>query len=169
MPPADDWRVLGQVAGAHGIQGWVRVRSFTDPPQALLDYAGWQLRNAAGECRSCELEDASFDGRVLRVALVGVEDRNAAEALRGFEIVVQRAALPPTAEREYYQSDLLGFSVENLAGKVLGTLSHFVDGGAQPLMVVRGAGELWIPATPPYLHRVQLAERRVVVDWPTDI
>jgi 16S rRNA processing protein RimM len=167
--PADDWRVLGQISGAHGIQGWLRVRSFTDPPQALLDYEPWQLRDASGALRSCELEDASFDGRVLRVALAGVADRNAAEALRGLEVVVQRAALPPTAEREYYQSDLLGFSVENLEGAKLGTLSHFVDGGSQPLMVVHGARETWIPATPPHLHRVLLTERRVLVDWPAEL
>ncbi len=160
--------VLGAVSGAHGIKGWIRVRSFTDPPQALLEYPHWQLRSANGQLQNCELEDAAFDGRTLRVALVGVEDRNAAEALRGMEVMVQRSALPPTAEREYYQNDLLGFSVENLAGEPLGTVGHFLDGVAQPLMVVVGERELWIPAVPLHLRRVVLSERRVVVDWLVD-
>ena len=161
--------MLGAVSGAHGIQGWIRVRSFTDPPQALLQYPHWQLRSVSGQLQNCELEDATFDGRTLRVALVGVDDRNAAEALRGLEVVVPRSALPPTAQREYYQNDLLGFSVENLAGEQLGMVSHFLDGVAQPLMVVvMGERELWIPAVPLQLRRVLLNERRVVVDWPVE-
>jgi 16S rRNA processing protein RimM len=169
VPPADDWRVLGQVTGAHGIQGWLRVRSFTDPPQALLEYQAWHLRNAAGARTRCEVADATFDGRLLRVALVGVIDRNAAEALRGVEIVVPRTALPPTAEREYYQSDLIGCAVETRDGLKLGAVSHFLDGGAQPLMVVVGERERWIPAMPPHLHRVLLNERRVIVDWSAEL
>jgi 16S rRNA processing protein RimM len=163
------WQVLGAVSAAHGIQGWVRVRSYTDPPQALLDYPDWRLRSAGGQLQPCELQDATYDGRTLRVALVGVVDRNAAEALRGMEIVVPRSAMPPTAEREYYQTDLLGFAVENLAGEQLGTVSHFVDGVAQPMMAVVGERETWIPAVPLHLRRVLLTERRIVVDWPSDI
>jgi 16S rRNA processing protein RimM len=161
--------VLGAVTGAHGIQGWLRVRSFTEPPQALLEYPHWQLRSAGGHLTNCELEDASFDGRTLRVALVGIEDRNAAEALRGREIVVPRSAMPPTAEREYYQHDLLGFVVENLDGVRLGTVSHFLDGVAQPMMAVVGERETWIPAVPLHLRRVLLDERRIVVDWQGDL
>jgi 16S rRNA processing protein RimM len=165
----DTLLVLGAITGAHGIQGWLRVRSFTDPPQALLDYPDWQLRGAGGELRSCELEDATFDGRTLRVALVGVGDRNVAETLRGMEIVVPRSAMPPTAEREYYQNDLLGFAVENLDGVQLGTVSHFLEGVAQPMMAVTGERETWIPAVPLHLRRVLLNERRIVVDWPSDL
>jgi 16S rRNA processing protein RimM len=160
--------VLGRVTGAHGIQGWLRVWSYTDPPEALLDYPQWQLRRADGSELPCRRRDAAFDGRVLRVALDGVADRNAAEALRGCEIVVPRADLPPTGEREHYQEDLIGFEVVNAAGRVLGLVSHFAEGAAHPLMVVKGEQERWIPAAPPQLRRVDMARRAVVVDWPDE-
>jgi ribosomal 30S subunit maturation factor RimM len=76
--------------------------------------------------------------------------------------------LPPTAEREHYREDLLGFAVVNLEGQSLGTLEHFVD-GAQALMSLKsGDRQMLIPAAPPFLRRVQMQDRRVVVDWPSD-
>jgi 16S rRNA processing protein RimM len=167
--PSGSLVAIGRIGAAHGIKGWVRVWSYTEPPDALLDYAQWQLRGADGGLRACEVRDTELDGRGLRLALQGCEDRNAAEALRGLEIVVPRTELPPTAEREHYREDLLGFAVVNLDGKPLGTLEHFIDGAAQPLMSVRdGEQERWIPAAPSHLRRVLMQERQVVVDWPSD-
>lgn len=161
--------MVGRVGAAHGIRGWVRVQSYTEPPEALLHYTGWQLRGAAGELRPCRVTDAESDARGLRLVLAGCADRNAAEALRGLEIVVPRAALPAPAAREHYREDLLGFAVVNLEGVELGVISHFVDGAAQPLMaIVAGDKERWVPAAPPHLRRVLPDERRVVVDWPSD-
>lgn len=167
--PGEARVVLGRVSAAHGIRGWLRVASYTDPPEALLEYPRWFLSRPDGPETAYELRDAQIDGGPhMRVALAGVDDRNAAELLRGCDIAVPRSELPPAAEREYYQQDLLGFEVVNLEGANLGVLGHFVDGAAQPLMVVKGARELWIPAVPMHLKRVDLAGRRVVVDWPSD-
>lgn len=167
--PAEARVVLGRVSAAHGIRGWLRVASYTEPPEALLDYPRWLLRRADGTEVPYELRDAeSGGGPHMRVALTGVDDRNAAELLRGCDIAVPRSELPPANEREYYQQDLLGFEVVNLEGVKMGVLSHFVDGAAQPLMAIKGARELWIPAVPLHLKRVDLAARTVVVDWPSD-
>ena len=160
--------VLGRVAGAHGIRGWLRVMSFTEPEEALLDYSPWQLRSADGNQQAYAVRDAAVAGRVLRVALEGIDDRNAAERLNGCEIVVARSALPAAGEREYYQHDLVGCRVVNTDGAELGELMHFAEGAASPLMVIKGRVERWIPAAPPHLRRVNLAERLVVVDWPED-
>jgi len=143
--------------------------SYTDPPDALLDYAHWQLQRADGIVQDCELRDAECDGRGLRIALVGIDDRNAAELLRGCEITVPRAELPPAGPREYYQDDLVGFAVRNAEGTALGTVKYFVDGPAQPLMVVAGDKEHWIPAAPPHLRRVDLERRELVVEWPEEL
>jgi 16S rRNA processing protein RimM len=160
--------VLGRVAGAHGIRGWLRVMSFTEPEEALLDYSPWHLRGADGRDQEYAVREAAVAGRVLRVALEGVDDRNAAERLNGCEIIVARSALPAAGEREHYQHDLLGCRVVNIDGAELGELVHFADGAASPLMVIKGRVERWIPAAPPYLRRVNLPERLVVVDWPED-
>lgn len=166
--PAERHIVVGRIAAAHGIRGWLKVVSYTEPPEALLGYRGWRLRHADGAEMDCQPRDAEWDGRFLRVALHGVDDRNAAEGLRGCEVLVRRAELPRPGAREHYQEDLLGCEVRNQAGVLLGTLQQFVDAPTAAVMVVRGEREYWIPAAPPHLRRVELEQRRVLVDWPED-
>jgi 16S rRNA processing protein RimM len=158
---------LGRIAAPHGVLGWVKVDSFTDPPESLLDHEAWTLQNAAGEVQDFRIEDGQLYGRQLRVKLLGIADRDAAALLRGREVVIDRAALPPTAEREYYRDDLIGMVVKNLEGVTLGTVSHFVEGAAV-LMVVKGKRERWLPAGPPCLRKVDLDSRELRVDWPED-
>jgi len=105
-------------------------------------------------------------GKSLVVRLAGVDDRTAAEALRGAWIEVAREALPPAGERQFYRRDLIGLEVWNLEGEALGVLQHFVDAPAGALLVVRGEREHWIPAGPRHLRSVDLGARRIVVDWP---
>lgn len=100
--------------------------------------------------------------------LEGIEDRDRAAALSGAVIEVDRAELPPTGEREYYQADLLGLPVRNLQGAELGKVDYFLDTPTGPKMVVKGAREYWIPAVPQHLSKVDLAAGLVLVDWPLD-
>ena len=152
----------------------MKVQSYTDPPESLLQYRSWHLRRAGagtepdGTERNLRVLDSQWHGHMLRVALEGLEDRDAAEALRDFEIVIERAALPAAAEREYYRDDLLGFAVRNTEGVVLGTLQHFLAAPAVAVMVVRGEREYTVPAGPPHLKRVDLERREIEVDWPAD-
>jgi 16S rRNA processing protein RimM len=100
--------------------------------------------------------------------LEGVVDRDAAARLRGAMIEVERSALPPPGQREYYRGDLIGFTVRNLEGVELGRLDHFVEGTGTAMMVVAGTSEYWIPAIPQYLRKVDLERRGLSVDWPAD-
>lgn len=155
------------------MRGALRVRSYADPPEALLDYPRWWLRRADRDAEPLteapERLEAHWDARGLRVQLKGIDDRDAAEQLRGREILVERAELPPTGPREYYRDELLGFAVRNGAGALLGELSHFVDAPAGALMVVRGEKrDRWLPASPPHLRRVDSERREIEVDWPED-
>lgn len=160
--------VLGRIASAHGVRGWLNVQSFADPPEGLLNYPLWRVRRADGSEQQLRVREAAGDARSLRVSLEGITDRTTAEQLRGCLIEIERSELPPTAEREYYREDLIGFQVRNAAGTELGKVSHFVDGPVNALMVVVGTRELWIPATAHYLRRVRLAEQLIEVEWPEE-
>jgi 16S rRNA processing protein RimM len=161
--------VLGRILGAHGVRGWLKVASYTEPADNLLAHPKWVLANEGEVGREYRVRDAGFDGRWLRVSLEGIEDRDAAEALRGLNIEIAREALAPTGPREYYRDDLLGFRVSNREGSMLGEVSHFLEAPAAAVMVVRGAREHWIPAAPPHLVKVRLESREIVVDWPEEL
>jgi len=100
-----------------------------------------------------------------------VDDRGEAATLNGAVIEVERTALPPLAEREYYRADLVGLRVRNLEGAELGTVSHFVDAPAGVVMVTReeSGREHWVPAAPPHLQRVDVATGEILVDWPAEL
>jgi len=160
---------LGRVLGAAGVRGWLKVQSYTDPPDNLLQHRSWMLVDMQGARVPCTVAESAFDGRWLRARFEGVEDRDAAELLGGRDIEIERSALPPTAAREYYRDDLIGFRVVNRAGRELGRVSHFIEAPAAPVMVVAGVRELWIPALPSHLRRVGLEQGEVEVDWPEEL
>lgn len=160
---------LGRVLGAVGLRGGLKVHSYTDPPENLLEHKVWQLADAAGQRAPYAVAEATFDGRWIRARLAGVEDRDAADLLRGRDIEVARSALPPTAAREYYRDDLVGLRVLTLSGAELGRVRHFIEAPAEPVMVVQGVREHWVPAVPQYLRRVDLERGEIVVDWPDEL
>jgi 16S rRNA processing protein RimM len=155
---------LGLVGAPHGVRGWIKLRSHTDPPERLLDHRSLRIGHGS-VWRDYRIEASGRSGGALTVKLAGVEDRDQAQALRGAAICVPRSELPRRDDREYYRADLIGCEVVNLEGVELGVVQHFIETPAQVLMVVRGSAEMWIPAVPQHLRRVDLQARRVVVDW----
>jgi 16S rRNA processing protein RimM len=162
---------LGQVATAHGVRGWLLVRSFADPPDSLLDYDDWQLQSASGAIRQLKLLEGATHGDRLRVRLEGITDRDVALGLSGWWVRIARSALPPLATGEHYRDDLVGFEVANAQGVMLGKLDYFADLPAGSVMVVRQAvgREYWVPASPQHLLRIDAAARRLTVDWPAEL
>jgi 16S rRNA processing protein RimM len=162
---------LGRLGAPYGIKGWIHVDSYTDPPQRLLEYREWMLRLRSGERITRRLTAGRGHGAGLVAQLEGVAGREGAAALTGAVIEVERAALPPTAEREYYRADLLGMSVRNLEGVSLGVVSHFVEAPAGAVMVTKepGGREHWVLALPKHLRRVDVAARTIEVDWPAEL
>jgi 16S rRNA processing protein RimM len=165
------WIELGRLGAPYGIRGWMHVDSYTDPPAGLLKYREWGLRLANGERVTRRVATGRGHGRGLVVQLEGVTSREGAAALTGAMVEVERAALPPAGESEFYRADLEGLAVRNLEGMTLGTVSHFVDAPAGAVMVVRGPGgrEHWVLASPRHLRSVDLAAGVVVVDWPAEL
>jgi len=159
---------MGRIGAPFGVKGWVHVEPFTSQPAALLEYATWSLRDRNDVRKSYAVAEGRAQGKGLVVRLQGVGDRDAAADLRGCLVEIAREALPATSAREFYRADLVGFSVRNLEGEELGVLEHFVDGPANAVMVVRGAREHWVPATPVHIREVRLDGGVIVVDWPAE-
>jgi len=155
---------LGVVGAPFGVRGWVKLRSFTDPPDRLLEHRRVQL-GLRGVWTEYKIEASGRSGGQLTAKLSGVDDRTLAQTLRGAKVGVPRSELPKRDDKDFYRADLIGCEVTNLAGICLGTVQHFVETPAQVLMVVRGEREYWVPAVPQHLRRVDLTARRVVVDW----
>jgi 16S rRNA processing protein RimM len=166
---AGPFMTLGQVGAAHGVNGWLMVRSFADPPGSLLDHDEWQLLSPGGKTLQLQLLEGAPHRDRLRVKLSGIDDRDAASGLTGWWVQIARSALPPPAEGEYFRDDLVGFEVVNADGVGLGRLDYFADLPAGAVMVVKGEREHWVPAVPRHLLKVDLAQKRLTVDWPAEL
>jgi 16S rRNA processing protein RimM len=160
--------VMGKIVAAQGIQGWVKVQTFTEYLDSLLDYDIWYLGNEAA-WRPVKVLEAKVHGKVIVAKLEGVPDRTAAESLKGQLIAVPRADLPEQTGDEYYWSDLIGMTVRNLQDEVLGTVDNLLETGANDVLVVQGDhGQLLIPFIASVARDVDLANKTISVDWQAD-
>ena len=153
---------VGRIVGAHGVRGIVRVRSYTADPDDLVAYGA--LSDEAGARRFRVTLTGHVKGLLL-ARVDGVDDRDAAEALRGTDLHIARAALPPTEGDEYYHVDLLGLSAVGADGSALGRVSAIHDHGAGPIVEIQppdGPSTL-VPFTRERVPAVDLAAGRMVV------
>lgn len=153
---------LGRVIGAFGIRGWIRVESFTQPPEQILRYRRWNLGGREWKVNGGQLHSGS-----VVAELDGLVNREIAAALRHEVIGVAREALPKSRKGEFYWADAIGSAVVNAAGTPLGTLAGLTSNGVQDVMVVvDGEHERLIPAvSEAILIGVDVEAKRIVVDW----
>lgn len=158
--------LVGKIAGAYGIKGWVKVQSFTQPIDALLGYKPW-LFGDENQASTAGLLKARLHGKGLVAQFDGVEDRNQTVGLLGKMIYVARENLPVPDPGEYYWEDLQGLRVCTLAGRELGQVSGLLETGAHDVLQVgTGKEQILIPfVMDVYVHDVQLDKGRIVVDW----
>jgi 16S rRNA processing protein RimM len=159
--------VMGRIAGAFGIKGWVKIQTFTQSLDSLIEYPVWWLSGPEG-WQENKVEEAAVHGRSIIAKLSGIEDRNAAELLKGREVAVPRSALPATQPGEYYWAELIGLSVTNLQGVPLGRVSKLLETAAQQVLQVEGERERLIPFIESVVVSVDLAGGSLVVDWDAD-
>ena len=168
-PSSDRMITVGRLHGAFGVRGEVKLDSFTDPERAIARYQPWVLRDARGQERACEGATVRAGGKGLVATLPGIQDRDAAEATRGIDVLVPRAALPAPAPGEFYWVDLEGLRVVNLDGADFGTVSHLFSTGANDVLVAQGERERMIPfVRPDVIREVDFEAGTVTVDWDAD-
>jgi 16S rRNA processing protein RimM len=166
--------VVGQLAGVFGVKGWIKVRSFTQPEENILNYGPWRLRTSTG-IRPVEVDAYNLRPQGLVVHFKGVDDRDVAALLGRAEIEVDRAELSELPDGEYYWYQLIGLKVIAKtadAELLLGSVSEMMETGANDVMVVRPIEgslddrERLIPYVPElYVVGVDLSTGEIRVDW----
>lgn len=161
--------VVGRIAGAFGVQGWVRVRSYTEPPENIIDYSPWQVTNPEGSTLYTVAQGRAQGSDQIVVQLAGVSDRDQAQALRGCDVLVDRSQFSAPAAGEFYWADLIGCDVVTESGVALGKVVDLVETGSNDVMIVRADRERLIPfLREQTVKRVDLTTRTIVVDWDPD-
>lgn len=156
---------VGKISGVFGIKGWVKVFSFTDPRENILTYSPWLLKKD-DETKTVSIVDGQLQGKTIVAQLTGVNDRNQAESLMGWDIFITQDQLPKAAKDEYYWSDLIGLQVETVDGVQLGRVDSLLETGANDVIIVQGERERVIPFLQGQtIINVDLVAGRIIVDW----
>jgi len=176
--PADAVEV-GRILDAWGIKGWFKIQPYSATPEALFSSKRWFLlpaeigaKNFDGVVRLKIKEAKTHSGGVVAWAQ-DVDGRDGADALRGARIFVARSSFPTPEKDAYYWVDLIGLSVVNRQDEALGEIRDLLSTGAQTVLVVEylDSGKLqerMIPFVAKYVDDVDLAAKRIVVDWQAD-
>jgi len=162
------WVVLGRITGLYGVQGWVKVFSYTEPRAGIIGYDPLYL-DGQGDWRPCRIEEGRLQGKGVIIKFAGYDDRDAATALLGRDIAVRREQLAPLNAGEYYWSDLEGLRVMTVGGVVLGVVERLFETGANDVMVVAGERERLIPfIAGDVIVEIDLTGGVMRVDWDPD-
>jgi len=160
------WLLLGKIVGLSGLQGEVKLESYTEPRMRLFSYQPWRLRHG-GQERELAGARGREQGKGIVASLPDIRDRDVAAALVGAEIWVARSALPKPKRGEFYWADLEGLHVATPEGVALGQVSHLFATGANDVLVVRdGERERLIPfVLEQFVRDIDFEAGRITVDW----
>ena len=170
-----DLVLVGYVSGAYGLNGWVRIKPYASDADALLTARTWWLDKPT--LHDVDMLQAKMHSGDVVAQLMGVAGREAAEALRGTAVHISRARFPALSEDEFYWVDLIGLAVENLEGQELGQVADMMDNGAHPILRVAPVqvivptgptAEILIPFVDRFVRQVDLAGKKIIVDWGLD-
>jgi 16S rRNA processing protein RimM len=155
---------MGRVADSYGVRGWVKVAPQGGGAEGLAAVQEWWIGAEAYAVSGAKVHGGTVVGKPA-----GVETREQALALKGRVVSVRRQALPAPEEGRYYLADLVGLEVVNGQGAVLGTVKRMFSNGAQDVMeVAAGATTRLLPWVPAVVQEVDLANRRIHVEWGAD-
>ncbi len=171
--PPQDLIEVGVLRGAYGLAGWAHVQAHSQDAETLRRARTWWLMppGEAPVARRIQVVSVRRHGAGFVAKWQGCDDPEAVQGFKGWRVAASRADFPPLPEGQFYWVDLIGASVSNRRGQLLGQVSGVRNNGAHDLLEVRRAGEgaeLLIPMAGGYVESVDLAGRRIAVDWEED-
>jgi 16S rRNA processing protein RimM len=159
---------VGRVSGVFGVKGWVKVFSFTNPKKNIINYSPWLLKRGNEE-RQVKVVDGVVHSKAVIAQLDGINDRDLAAKLMGWDVFISPDQLPKVAKDEYYWYELIGLSVETNLGVSLGVVDSLLETGANDVLIVKGERERAIPFIQGQtIISIDQEARRVIVDWEPD-
>ena len=172
--------VMGRIVAPYGIFGWLKVQTSTESIDSLFDYPDWWLGREDNSTQpgienspwqKYSVETAKVHNDTLLVKLKGVNDRDAALALKSKHVAVPREEFPEAEEGEYYWSDLIGLNVTNQQSVILGLVSDVFETGANDVIVIKDpkdGKERLLPFVDQTILDVNIADKTILVDWPIE-
>ena len=184
----DDAVEVGRILDAWGVKGWVKILPHNSDPEALFAASAWLLQPPEAKFRpgfaafsgtvSIALDEAKTHSDSIVAKFIGLDDRTAAEALRGARIFLPRSSFPAASADEYYWVDLIGLQVVNREGVALGVVRDLMTTGPQSVLCIEYSqpredgstvtAERMIPFVSAYVDKVDLAGKSILVDWQPD-
>lgn len=167
MSKADaEYIVVGKIGSTYGIQGWLKVFSFTEVMADILDYSPWYLEDGEG-WKCIEIKAGREHGKSLVAHFSGFNTPEHARVLTGKKIAIKRSQLPALPTDEYYWTDLEGLMVIDQHGNELGRILYMLETGSNDVLVIKNQGkEHAIPYLPgTVVTSIDLAQQVMHVDW----
>jgi 16S rRNA processing protein RimM len=159
---------VGKISGVFGVKGWLKVFSYTEPRENILNYKPWMLKKG-DQAKTIKVIGGQLQGKNVVAQIEGITDRELALALMGWDVYISHGQLPAPEEGEYYWADLIGLDVENLEGVLLGKVDSLFGTGANDIIVVKGDRERALPFLQGQtVKSIDLAAGKMIVDWDAD-
>ena len=159
--------LVGKINGFFGLQGWVKVFSYTNPRTNILNYSPWFFK-VDGNFQSIDITSGREQSKTIVAHIKGIDNREDSQKFIGQDIYINKEQLPELTQGEYYWHELIGFDVINKDEEQLGTVDYFVETGANDVLVVKGKKEYWIPYIEPFLVSIDSKNNKILVDWDKD-
>lgn len=157
--------LLGKINGLHGVDGWVKVFSHTEPRQQIFTYKSWFIK-FGDTWKAVDVLNWRGGGKILTAQLDGYSDRDQSAKLIGSDIAIDRSEFPPSGEGNYYWIDLIGMDVLTQSGENLGKIDNLFSTGANDVVVVKSERERLLPwVMDEVIKKVDFDRRELIVDW----
>jgi 16S rRNA processing protein RimM len=157
--------VMGKVLVPYGVNGWIKVYSFTEKLESFLIYKKLFISKDQKNWLEIKVKDIKLHGKTIIANFSEIADRTQAEYYKDYLIGVPKFFLPQLKENQYYWSDLIGCEVFNLQNISFGLVDTFIETGANDVIVVKSDKERLIPYTKDIVLKVDTVNGKVIVDW----
>ncbi len=164
----NEWLLIGKISAAFGIKGWIKILSHTHPKSRIKLYTPWYVCKSS-IYESLKIRKIQMHSKNLIAQIDGTHNRNEAEKLLGLGIYIKKSQLPKLADNNYYWYELEGMRVYNVLHVELGVVDYLLSVSVHDVLVIKNKEkEYLVPFIKPYLKKVNVQKRIIIIDWEED-